>query len=262
MLRDLANAQRLSEVRSKSGSKGGRPTKCNSFPDEKAKRKPPFPFPISNTTSTLGDSVAARDDPDYGDDVVDSDDPFAHLEIPESLDRRPGQPNETTPPNLLADREKAIKQVMGFHIARGKAELLVDGSYKILGWRGLQEILAEAKTDGADRDRLESRIVSAKRAAKREASSEAEAPAANIETDDANAWGEIRKRLRAENGESNFQSLIKPLRLVEVNGVSIRLTAESLFMADHTTKQFGDRLTELWRERKPNIETVTIEARA
>lgn len=61
----------------------------------------------------------------------------------------------------LRDRDKLIRQVKSFHINTENATSLVDGALKHLTPDRLREVIADAKAQNADRDRLQAMVGSA-----------------------------------------------------------------------------------------------------
>ena len=75
------------------------------------------------------------------------------------------------------------------------------------------------------------------------------------------SWGRIRVRLRREIGEAAFRSWVKPLELVAAEGGEVTLCAPTRFMRDWAVANLHDRLTGLWTQETPAIQTVNIVVR-
>ncbi len=71
-------------------------------------------------------------------------------------------------------------------------------------------------------------------------------------------WTHVRARLRAEFGESTYNSWLKPLTLTEVQGDRARLAVPTRFMRDWTDTNYAPRIRELWAEEGDQIKSVEV----
>lgn len=71
-------------------------------------------------------------------------------------------------------------------------------------------------------------------------------------------WETIRAHLRAEYGSRAFDSWLKPVRLVAVDGDTVSLGSPTHFTADWIRNHFGERLRLLWAAHLPSIRNVRI----
>jgi len=78
-------------------------------------------------------------------------------------------------------------------------------------------------------------------------------------------WGLVRAHLLSDLGDKTFESWLKPLQLVGIDGgpesagTTVRLALPSRFMADWVRNHFADRLRHAFAAHLPAIRTVTIE---
>ncbi len=71
-------------------------------------------------------------------------------------------------------------------------------------------------------------------------------------------WTRIRARLRADVGEAAFNSWLKPLTLGEMLGTRLRIAVPTRFMRDWIEQNYGNQLTEFWREENTGVSQVEI----
>jgi len=71
-------------------------------------------------------------------------------------------------------------------------------------------------------------------------------------------WETIRAHLRAEYGGRTYDSWLKQLGLVAIDGDSVTLSAPSHFIADWIRDHFAERLRLLWTAQSPAIRRVRI----
>jgi chromosomal replication initiator protein len=71
-------------------------------------------------------------------------------------------------------------------------------------------------------------------------------------------WTRIRARLRADVGEAAFNSWLKPLTLGEMLGSRLRIAVPTRFMRDWIEQNYGNQLSEFWREENANVSQVEI----
>ncbi len=74
----------------------------------------------------------------------------------------------------------------------------------------------------------------------------------------AEQWTRIRALLRAEVGDAAFNSWLKPLTLGEILGTRLRIAVPTRFMRDWIEQNYGEKLTEFWKEENPNITQVEV----
>jgi len=66
-------------------------------------------------------------------------------------------------------------------------------------------------------------------------------------------WTAVRARLKAELGESMFNSWVKPLGPVALADGRVSIGVPSRFMRDWVQSHFADRLAVLWRQENPAV---------
>ena len=71
-------------------------------------------------------------------------------------------------------------------------------------------------------------------------------------------WTRIRALLRAEVGDAAFNSWLKPLTLGEILGTRLRIAVPTRFMRDWIEQNYGEKLTDFWKEENPNITQVEV----
>ena len=75
-------------------------------------------------------------------------------------------------------------------------------------------------------------------------------------------WAKVRGALRAEVGDAAYRSWLKPLTLVAVEDLAVRLAVPTRFMRDWVVGHYAERILELWAQHDPQIAAVDIEIRA
>ena len=76
------------------------------------------------------------------------------------------------------------------------------------------------------------------------------------------AWALIQSALRAECGTATFDTWLRPLALVGVDGDTVRLAAPSHFLADWVASNFMERLRALWGAHRPGVRHVALSVAA
>ena len=71
-------------------------------------------------------------------------------------------------------------------------------------------------------------------------------------------WENILNRLRAEVGETAFQSWLRPMRVHRVDADVVQISVPTRFMRDWAAAHYQDRLTELWHGENAAITGVEI----
>lgn len=71
-------------------------------------------------------------------------------------------------------------------------------------------------------------------------------------------WARVRARMRAEFGETAYQSWLKPLTFETVRDGSVYLLVPTRFMQNWVESQYGARLSALWTAENPTITAVII----
>ena len=74
----------------------------------------------------------------------------------------------------------------------------------------------------------------------------------------AEQWTRISALLRAEVGDAAFNSWLKPLTLGEILGTRLRIAVPTRFMRDWIEQNYGEKLTDFWKEENPNITQVEV----
>lgn len=72
------------------------------------------------------------------------------------------------------------------------------------------------------------------------------------------AWEAIRTVLRAEFGQRTFDSWLKPVEFVGIEGDEATLSLPTHFMADWIRNHFMERLRSLWTAQMPNVRSVRL----
>jgi len=78
-------------------------------------------------------------------------------------------------------------------------------------------------------------------------------------------WGLVRAHLLSDVGDKTFESWLKPLQLIGIDGgpdspgATVRLAVPSRFMADWVRNHFADRLRRAFAAHMPAIRAVVIE---
>jgi len=75
-------------------------------------------------------------------------------------------------------------------------------------------------------------------------------------------WDAVSSRLRAEVGETAFQSWLRPMRVRECRDGTVQISVPTRFMRDWATAHYEDRLTELWRGENAEVSAVEIVVQA
>lgn len=77
-------------------------------------------------------------------------------------------------------------------------------------------------------------------------------------TGPAAVWALIQSALRAECGDASYDTWLRPVGFVGVDGDTVRLAAPSHFLADWVTSNFLERLRTLWAAHRPGIRHVAL----
>ncbi|WP_235889370.1 chromosomal replication initiator protein DnaA [Glacieibacterium frigidum] len=71
-------------------------------------------------------------------------------------------------------------------------------------------------------------------------------------------WTLIQSALRAEIGDASYDTWLRPVGFVGIDGDTVRLAAPSHFLADWVTSNFLERLRILWGAHRPGIRHVAL----
>ena len=85
---------------------------------------------------------------------------------------------------------------------------------------------------------------------------------ADDNTGPAAAWTLIQSALRAECGSASYDTWLRPLGLLGIDGDTVRLAAPSHFLADWVVSNFFERLRTLWAAHRPGIRHVCLSVAA
>ncbi|MDF0490925.1 chromosomal replication initiator protein DnaA [Sphingomonas sp. H39-1-10] len=79
----------------------------------------------------------------------------------------------------------------------------------------------------------------------------------------AKAWSVVRAHLRESAGVRLFDQWLKPIELIEDDGLeAVRLALPSAFMSNWVSNHYADRLLQEFRALVPSVRTVSIETRS
>ena len=151
---------------------------------------------------------------------------------------------ENTQTDIELERETLITQFMIFHISRENAEALHDGARKMLERRELAQIVAGMKSMDATREQLQEAIGEA--VLRRQEQNQKTMHNANVQIKYLQAWGRVAHKLRGENGEQDFQTWIKPVRVEEASDHNLTLRC-SKPVASQIQSAWKERIIELWK---------------
>ena len=76
------------------------------------------------------------------------------------------------------------------------------------------------------------------------------------------AWTAILSQLREECGVPTFESWLRPLALLGIEGDAVHLGAPSHFLADWVASNFADRLRAHWSAHLPGVRQVVLSVRS
>lgn len=76
------------------------------------------------------------------------------------------------------------------------------------------------------------------------------------------AWGTILAALRDECGVPTFESWLRPLAFVRIDGDTVHLAAPSHFLADWVSSNFLERLRSHWGAQLPGVRHVALSVRS
>jgi len=71
-------------------------------------------------------------------------------------------------------------------------------------------------------------------------------------------WEQVQARFREEFGDATYNSWLRKVELVTVDGQRVMLAAPTRFMRDWVVSNYGDRLKDLWRSQVPAIRSLEI----
>ena len=71
-------------------------------------------------------------------------------------------------------------------------------------------------------------------------------------------WGRVQSRLKAEFGEAAYNSWLKPLSPIHMDGGRVQMAVPTRFMRDWVQAHYMDRLRDLWSVENPGIEAVEL----
>ena len=75
-------------------------------------------------------------------------------------------------------------------------------------------------------------------------------------------WEEIKAELKSHLGDATWDSWIKPLRLITLDGGRLILGAPSRFMRDWVMARYPDLMVQLWQPRNPHVMKIDIRVTA
>ena len=76
--------------------------------------------------------------------------------------------------------------------------------------------------------------------------------------DAAAVWEAIRGHLKGEFGQRTYDSWLRPVELVAIDGSEVTLSLPTHFMADWVRNHFLDRLRSLWTAHVPQVQAVKL----
>jgi len=71
-------------------------------------------------------------------------------------------------------------------------------------------------------------------------------------------WSLIQSALRAECGGASYDTWLRPVSFVGIDGDTVRLGAPSHFLADWVASNFMERLRTLWAAHRPGVRHVSL----
>ncbi|MGF1454691.1 MAG: chromosomal replication initiator protein DnaA [Alphaproteobacteria bacterium] len=71
-------------------------------------------------------------------------------------------------------------------------------------------------------------------------------------------WHEIRLRLREELGDATFNSWLRPLDVVALDGGCVTMSVPTKFMREWVEQHYADRLHRCWADCEPSVRKVEI----
>ena len=71
-------------------------------------------------------------------------------------------------------------------------------------------------------------------------------------------WARVSGRLRAEIGETAYQSWLKPMTVREAEGGQVKISVPTRFMRDWVVAHYADRLTALWAGEDAAIQGIEV----
>src|SRR5687768_13377899 len=71
-------------------------------------------------------------------------------------------------------------------------------------------------------------------------------------------WARVSGRLRAEIGETAYQSWLKPMTVREAENGQIKISVPTRFMRDWVVAHYADRLTALWSGEDSEIQGIEV----
>jgi chromosomal replication initiator protein len=75
-------------------------------------------------------------------------------------------------------------------------------------------------------------------------------------------WEKVRSRMRAQFGDSTFQSWLEPVGFVGIEEDRVRLSVESRFSRDWIQSNYAQMIRKFWSEELPSINGLSIEVQA
>lgn len=71
-------------------------------------------------------------------------------------------------------------------------------------------------------------------------------------------WGKVRERLRAEYGETTFNSWLKNIELEKVTNSHVNMTLPTRFLRDWVINNYALRIRQLWSSEDEKIQSIDI----
>src|SRR5918995_7241015 len=71
-------------------------------------------------------------------------------------------------------------------------------------------------------------------------------------------WSQVRGMLRAEFGETAYNTWLAPLALGGLEGERVLLSVPTRFLRDWVAAHYADRIRVLWRRVNPNVSGVAL----
>ena len=73
------------------------------------------------------------------------------------------------------------------------------------------------------------------------------------------AWGNVKRQLKAKLGDAAFKSWLEPLKYAEIKNDIVHFTLPTKFMRQWVTNHYGDEILKLWHTELPTLAGISID---